>query len=329
LGGQSNLIFQIKELKPFPKDVHGIAINPVDKALYFTSFDSGNLYKLDYPYENAYVNTGVTGKRNAGLLWHKQSFLVTSYSIPGPWNMTTDGNAIYAVTFNGELYKIENQQLQLLASGLGYPFDIAYSPAQTLYISEQSGSNVPGRIAEYDLNGNLLHVLPNIFTTPQGIAFNDTGDLVVADNGTGCISCIHPDGSTSIISCDFNQPIAVTPNLSNQMLVSIGSASGTLLEVSSNLSTNLDDSGIENMLLFPNPATNKLFVSMDVEVPVNPEVLIYSYAGQQIHIKEITQSQSNNKLEISVNTSEMSPGNYILKLRDESFQLSRQFTISR
>jgi len=347
LNAQANLSFNIKEIKPFPNDVHGIAHNPVDGAMYFTSFYSGSLLKLDYPYTGSYSNTGITGQRPAGLLWHQQSLfmadlmegkikqydaslnLVNTFKVPNPWNMTTDGQSIYVITFSGELYKIHNQQVLLLTTGLGYPFDIAFSPDQTLYISEQNGSNVPGRIVEYDLNGNLLHVLPNLLSTPLGITFNNKGDFFVADNASGCIYCILPDGSSMQVSCSFDKPIAVVPNTSGDILVSTASSGGTLLEVSSNQSTSLNDLGVSNLLLFPNPAAHHLFISLDLEHRATPEVAIYSVSGQNHSILDMKQLQKNGTLEITINTRHLDPGNYLVKIWDEKFRVTRQFSISR
>lgn len=345
--GQTAPDFNVKEINPFPGDVHGFAINPNDSALYFTSFYTGDLCKLDYPYNTTYTATGITGQRLAGLLWLKQSLFVADlaegkineydehlkllkiHNVPNPWNMTTDGQSIYVVTFNGELYKIFNQQITLLKTGLAYPFDIEYSPDNTLYISEQFGSNTVGRVSEYDLNGNLLHILPNTFDTPLGITFDAKGNLFAIDNNTNCISCITPDGTTNLVTCNYDNPIAIIPNLENKLFISSASSGGTLLEITTVQATSLEEQDVSNLLVYPNPASDQLYISMSLEHQAKPEVAIYSYTGQQIQIEELNQLQRQGKLEISIGTKNLNSGNYFVEIGDSRFRVVKQFSISR
>jgi|GEM_PF-5620161 len=346
LHAQVPLTFNITETTPFPDDVHGFAINPNDSTLYFTSLHSGDLSKLEYPYSGTYSNTGVRGQRLAGLLWLNQSLyvadlsegvikqfdaslnLITTHIVPSPWNMASDGQSIYVVTFSGELYKITaNNQVQLLRSGLAYPFDIKFSPNNTLYISEQHGSNVPGSISEFDLAGNLLHKMQNVYVTPLGITFDKAGNLYVVDNNTNCIYCIDPNGNTHMVSCSYDKPIAIISNLSDNLFVSTAASGGALLEVNTNLETSLLEFEASDLLLFPNPTKDLLYISIQLNHQATPEIEVYSFEGKKFLIEEVNQHQVKGKLEITINTEKMTPGNYVLKIEDPKFKVTRQFSI--
>ncbi len=347
VSSQASTNFNIKEINPFPNDVHGLAINPMDSALYFTTLYGGHLCKLEYPYTDNYSLTSITGQRLSGLLWLNQRLfiadlsegeikeydpnlnLISMHKVPNPWNMTTDGQSIYIVTFSGELYKLFNNQVFLLTSGLAYPFDIEYSPDHTLYISEQIGSNSFGRISEFNLNGDLLHILPNIFDTPLGITFDQQGNLFALDNNTNYIYCIAPDGTTNLVSSSYDNPIAIIPNLDNNLFISSAKTGGTLLEVSTQQATNLQELEVSNLVLFPNPATNQLSITMELEHQADPEVTIISYAGQKVQITELDQQQHKGKLELLINTEHLFPGNYFINIGDSKFNVVRQFSISK
>lgn len=149
--------------------------------------DSGHLYVCEYGDNDRIQKFDRDGKfvlqfggqgtapgefqRPSGVVWH-------------------DGRIYVADAFNNriQVFSEEGKFLELLggeAGDLNYPYDIAISPAQELFVVEYGA----GRVSKFDLQGRLLGRYGTIgpgegqFTTPWGLTVDSQARVFVADTG--------------------------------------------------------------------------------------------------------------------------------------------------
>ena len=89
---------------------------------------------------------------------------------------------------------------RIVASGLGKPHGLAFDSSGVTYINEWSGN----RVVKIERNGRVRIVA--IVEDPIGIAIGRSGDLYVAQPQAGKVSRIKPDGTTILLMEGLNQP---------------------------------------------------------------------------------------------------------------------------
>ena len=112
---------------------------------------------------------------------------------------------VWRTTMNGCLYRIDPQteQVECLDSGFQFANGLAFGPDGRLYVAE----TVTGNIYRYDftdrleINSRVLFVTvtdqsgPRRVAGPDGIAFDEEGNLYAAIFGQGHVAMVEPSGA--------------------------------------------------------------------------------------------------------------------------------------
>lgn len=153
--------------------------------------DAGNLYVCEYGGNDRVQKFAPDGR----WLLSMGSFGTEPGQFQRPSGMVCRGDRLYIVdAFNnriqvfstaGEFLEILGGEKGAAAAALQYPYDIALSPADELYVVEYGA----GRVSRFDLSGQLLGRFGSTgrgsgqFTTPWGLAVDRNSRVYVADTG--------------------------------------------------------------------------------------------------------------------------------------------------
>ena len=87
----------------------------------------------------------------------------------------------------------------VFASGLNYPYGMAFDSAGNLYVANALGNSI-----EKFTPGGASSVFASGLNIPIGLAFDASGNLYVTDSGDGTIVKFTPGGSGSVFATGFS-----------------------------------------------------------------------------------------------------------------------------
>lgn len=142
--------------------------------------------------------------------------LENKVSIPNPWNArwTPTGSAMFATTFSGSVWIIQNGLAQEILAELDAPFDIAPISAESFWLSEQ-GEKGTGSVCRFDKvssSGRFEKSTCNKgikLENPEGLWLLPSGAVVAVDAEMGTLVKIAQDGMTTLLAKDLGIPILV------------------------------------------------------------------------------------------------------------------------
>lgn len=106
------------------------------------------------------------------------------------------------------------------STSVSYPTMLAFDRAGNLYCS----SEVYGNIYKFANTDGVLSSSPTIFASglrvPEGLAFDDDGDLFVVSFGSASIVRITPDGTQTTFASGLRRPIGIAIDTSQNVYVS-------------------------------------------------------------------------------------------------------------
>jgi sugar lactone lactonase YvrE len=111
-------------------------------------------------------------------------------------------NLFVSSDLSGNIYEFTPGGVQSpFASGLDYPFGLAFNSAGALFEADLYSGNI------YEFTpGGVKSTFASGLSGPEGLAFNSTGDLFVANQGSGIITAITPGGVKSTFASGLNGP---------------------------------------------------------------------------------------------------------------------------
>lgn len=247
----------ITRIADFFAAVHGMAVDD-DGLLYFsdsfTALDTtARIYRLEPPYTGPPEATPLSGPRPAGLAFIDGDLhvcdvgagTVTRYDaaltpvqtwvVPSPWNVAplASGDRV-VVTFDDRLFALlPDGTVQQRLADLGAPFDLAPTPADAVWISEQGagGPGQPGRLAQWNAQGAITLEARYPWANPEGLAFDPQGDLWVAETERQELLRVSPRGDVELMAEVDGLPIVITPLPAGDLLVSVTGPDPHLLRV--------------------------------------------------------------------------------------------------
>lgn len=112
------------------------------------------------------------------------------------------------------------------ASGMNYPFGIAFNRAGDLFVANTADNAVPaaGNITEIAPNGTQSTFASGL--DPIALAFNSAGDLFESDYRSGNIYEFTPGGMQSTFATGFSFPISLAFNSAGNLFVGSGYGNG-------------------------------------------------------------------------------------------------------
>ena len=118
---------------------------------------------------------------------------------------------------------------------------------------------------------------------------------------------------------------SVTVN-SNSFSITVPSLSTTAVILKSTTSTGVDDakSQTDEIKVYPNPATDKLDVSISSNVAEPTQVIIYDQSGRKMQSLEKAYDGSTP---ITMNVSSLSGGFYLVSLKNSHCMSTRRFFV--
>ena len=174
--------------------------------------DSGEIETIvGYSKETDEFNLPIGGFQN-GLLEEAQ------FNFPIGLAMDSENNMYIADSENGAIRKFsESGEVETVAEGLIYPFDIAINEENEVFFSDALSHQIYQLLADGTLkvfagggyveeDGDLIGAYQDgqgevaQFNEPSGLAFTPSGDLLVADAGNQRIRLINTDGEVSTVA---------------------------------------------------------------------------------------------------------------------------------
>lgn len=234
----------------------------------------------------------------------------------GPISLTNAGS------FNSFIVKYDSIGNEIWAKNIKSPYNISQaitSDSSSIYISGGgqfpviAGSNTitgvgsfPMFIVRYDLNGNEICAL----STNDGGASDDEGAMTTDHQGN------------LFVCSDFGQSQFVigtnTLNLTPSAYANVFIAK---LNCFYNIGINeLGNKQNENLLIYPNPASNSVFISIENGVFKNSKIEVINYLGQIV-----LKTAFKNEIDISF----LSDGVYTLQLISENQRTQKRFIITK
>jgi PKD repeat protein len=155
-------------------------------------------------------------------------------------------------------------------------------------------------------------------------------EILILDNTNTPVKCLFtlPDGSFSFAGLPYGEykvypvitgitthPVTVVLSETNKTATVIMKISGQSV---SGFGQNQKESIIANV--FPNPASDKIFATVKSKGSI--QLMIIDASGRTIFEKQVTNSDENNVIELSV--SALKPGIYLLVAQDENGNTSSQ-----
>jgi len=139
------------------------------------------------------MHISVSTSRIRGLILGVAALAIVSDTSAQKLYVSSDlANSIYAFTPAGAQ--------STFASGLDYPFGLAFNSAGILFEADLYG----GKIFESTSSG-IKSTFASGLVNPNGLAFSDTGDLFVSNWGSGSITKITPGGSQSTFATGLSR----------------------------------------------------------------------------------------------------------------------------
>jgi hypothetical protein len=120
--------------------------------------------------------------------------------------------------------------------------------------------------------------------------------------------------SSTLLSADFTVPSTASTGLWDLHVGSLVLANAFTV----NLATGIADVGIEDVVLYPNPAVGQFFV----ENATGSEILIYNLVGELVQSLET--ASDNQRVDISGFTS----GIYVVKIRSNGLEMTRKLLVN-
>ncbi|PWJ41882.1 T9SS type A sorting domain-containing protein [Sediminitomix flava] len=352
---RSNYEFEIKEISPFPAAVHGMAVAK-DSTLYFSDTFKvyGNqeaVYSLTYPYTGNIKLTGIKGEGVSGLLWMEDTLYVAflyenmiksydkdfnelqTWAVTSPWNLTHNGENVFAITYTGSILKLGESAIEELVKDLALPFDIVYSNNNSFFVSEQVGVGVSGRVKEISLEGEVIQTLPFDFKNPEGLAIDDDSNIYINDTEAGEIYQYRKeDGSLALITDKYDLPICITEGVDGNILVNTNHNNGILLNIQ------ISKNSIETILggfteykngmkLIPNPSNGLFQFTFTLEKTDSISINLYDNHGRIVKKLISQQLMQRGNHELQFNLADLSQGIYHLTLIGREFNHSTSLVI--
>ncbi len=232
--------------------------------------------------------------------------------------MSADGNAIDATaTFSDETTCTFTNSNAGTAPG-------SCSNPQSCMITNITTSN----ISPCDDNGTPSDPSDDTFSVDVIVTFNDapaTGTLDLTGDGTASVSVsglTSPHTFTGVIMSADGSAIDATATFSDETTCTFtnsnaGTAPGSCITLG------VDDTGFSNLFtLSPNPASNRILVSLNQSSLSNPKIIIYNTQGQKL--RDFTIKDLNN---ISIDVENLSSGLYFIRLEDHAFSETQKILI--
>lgn len=236
--------------------IHGMAVSP-DGALWFAdSFksrsDPPEVFRLDPPYDADPDPTGLRGTIPAGMafirgrLWACDAGDGTltrydvslraeqTWQIQGAWNVAPAGEDRWLVTtFGNEVVQATaDGATRVVLSELEAPFDLVPVADGTLWVSEQGAvQGAPGRVSRWNADGTAAETVEYAWENPEGMAFDATGHLWVAETERHELVRVAKDGSVASVHPVAGLPVVITPALRGSLLVSVTGEDPHLLQI--------------------------------------------------------------------------------------------------
>lgn len=208
------------------------------------------------------------------------------------------------VTFNGITNRIGNYLFENILAGTGY----AYTVEKIGYVDVSGTINVSDYTA---VTVTLVkEKFPVTFTVsvPSSKGINDfAAKLVIA--GTTDTLDIGPNGQVvaNFASGYYSFKVWASGFQDYYGSFEVNNAAASV-NVTLSISTNIDNNGISNVKVYPNPFTNQVTLSNSLEI-VN--VVINNLIGQKVYTRKY-----QNSSKIIIDTNELLPGVYFVKIID-------------
>jgi len=185
------------------EDPTGLAFTS-NEELYVTEPSSGSIYQISPDGEVvAFVSDLINP---TGIAFNQEDELfVAASGITQELEIQIDG--IFRVG--------EDQNVELIATGLAAPYMLAFDPAGNLYTSN-FGNNI---ISIFRMKGKELSPLPFTVMNPTGIAFDRQGNLFVASFGSNLIIKVTSDKKASVFAKDLQTPTGLAFDPEGNLLV--------------------------------------------------------------------------------------------------------------
>lgn len=245
--------YEISAFQSIPSGIRGMAVDENDVLYFADSYsrlnDDSRIYTLNPPYTGEPMMTEISGQSIAGLMWFEKKLYVAflnkdeieiydenlefleSKVVKSPWNFTTDGKNVYVLTYYGNIGVISGNRVKTFVKGLSNTFDIQYSGASSLYVSDHSDKDGKGRIAEYGYDGLLISTLKVDVSDPAGLEMDLDNKLYIADPGNNKVLMVTPESGISVLTDEYLKPFCITRSNSGHILVSSDQDGGTLLVI--------------------------------------------------------------------------------------------------
>ena len=125
---------------------------------------------------------------------------------------------------------------------------------------------------------------------------------------------------------NYNGEACITSD-AGDMVCTVAASKGSIVETFEATATEdhiITDGSVK---LFPNPATDVLFINFEVAASANIHIEVLNVEGKVINSSSISAASGKNST--SINTSELPAGMYYLKMKSNNAILTHKFTVSR
>jgi hypothetical protein len=235
------------------------------------------------------------------------------------------------------------------------PDRIALDAAGDLYISD-AGNNVIRKVTmstgiittvvgtgSVGYSGDGGAATSATLSDPSGIVFDASGNMYIADasnnvirevvKSTGLITTLagnHTQGYSGnggpALSAEFFHPLSMAIyNNTGDMLID-DDENWVIRKVTAPLAVNDLSSSNTEVSVYPNPAKDVLYISLNKNVNAGSIIAIYNLLGKEVMVENVKASAQN----ISLNTSSLSEGIYLIKLvSPDGSQAVKKFEVVR
>jgi len=200
------------------------------------------------------------------------------------------------------------------------------------YYSVASTSSLENTVSAYttvseNSDSTTVIIVNRDMTEEHNVIINFNG-LLVSDGSYTTLQLASLPASETFKSHTDNALKANTVTVaSNSFTISVPALSTTSVLLKSK-ATGVDyiKSSLKEIRLYPNPATDQLFVQLGHNVAENVEITIFDQAGRSIRS---TQQYYNGNSPISLDVSSISEGYYLLLVKSSNSKSTKGFTIIR
>lgn len=197
----------------------------------------------------------------------------------------------------------------------------------TLFVPPgQANFITPDRLEVTDASASPSQIEYNIITPPaHGTLYRDTDPLVNGgedffQSTINALNLIYQhDGSDT----EFDSFTFLVENPQGGWII----PQKFNIKITENATVDVDEPVIaeENVLLYPNPAQNQLFVAFERQLNEEVQLQIFNVQGQRL--RATSNMFSGNRLQI--NTQNLPSGMYLLNIRTENGSITKRFNIQR